>query len=154
MQSASRLLLTLCLVLALLGIAVQLRLEGPAERGEAEGNLLQLGWKLLHALEDDGRQEREVAVYSERLRVKDSIIQELIKRRLSLLEAAAQFQDVDERLPVRLIIDPFAVGSAKEENYCRKVIGWVQVELRVNPNSRAPGLVEQLEHDLQDRLSK
>src|SRR5262249_8804642 len=62
---------------------------------------------------------------------RDQTIRELLAGRLTLLEAAARFRALD-RAPPAFDWEVFRSaypGDSDEERHCRKVIGWVEVEL-------------------------
>jgi hypothetical protein len=78
----------------------------------------------------DEETERRQQILLERNVVKDRAVRNLLAGRLTLLQAAAQFRDVDEALPVTWVPQIAATGPAEGERLCRKVIamakGWME----------------------------
>jgi hypothetical protein len=84
-----------------------------------------------------------------RTRAKARMAHEVIAGRLSLLQAAAAFRDLDERWP--RAVNPWAAfpDASEDESYCLKVIGYVDTEA---PSDRASPLTRRLHVELDAML--
>jgi hypothetical protein len=88
------------------------------------------------------------------LRTKQDIVLQLLDGRLTLLEAAAQFQRVNCLLKGQGTgPNPAEPNPEDGERVCRMVIGWVQLALADRPE-RAEVLTARLEQELQEHLAK
>jgi hypothetical protein len=78
---------------------------------------------------------------------------EVIDGRLSLLEAAARFRDLDEQPPAacREALRATYPGASDDECHCRAVLQYVRVEMRLRPGVD-PDLTERLEAELRALL--
>jgi hypothetical protein len=78
----------------------------------------------------DEELERRRQIYLQRYSVKEHAVQDLLAGRLTLLQAAAQFRDLDKALPVTWAPRIAATGSAEGERLCRMIIwmakGWME----------------------------
>jgi hypothetical protein len=96
--------------------------------------------------------QRQIVVA--RLRLKDTIVNDVCLDRLSLLEAAARFRDLDQLLPVQCT-DEFRLRhqpSSDEECYCLKVVVAAEAQLRASRQPASP-LGARLRAELNDRLA-
>jgi hypothetical protein len=90
-----------------------------------------------------------------RATTKEAVVQDLIDGRLGLLEAAARFRDLNERLPAfpwgefRQVYP----GGSDDERHCRQVIAFVLANVRSRPEGDA-AVVGRLEAELQGRLDR
>ena len=86
---------------------------------------------------------------------KDRLAGEVIEGRLSLVDAAARYRDLDEQPP------PFSwsnfrsayPGDSDDERHCRAVIVFVRAELASRPGAD-PAVVGRLEAELHDLLNR
>ncbi len=67
---------------------------------------------------------------SVRFSQRNEIITDVIDGRLSLLEAASAFHNLDRQSPPLLVTYP---GDSDGEKVCRRVIAWVRVRLQSDP---------------------
>jgi hypothetical protein len=91
----------------------------------------------------------------QRLLHKKELAREVIAGRLTLLQAAARFRDLD-RQPPRFYWSAFQVGypgATDEERHCREVIRYVRMGLLDQPAKRTD-LADHLETELQDLLKQ
>jgi hypothetical protein len=89
-----------------------------------------------------------------RVKGRERVVQEAIDRRLTLVEAAARFRELDRADP-SFLWDSFRVlrpGASDEERQCQSVIEWVSGML-VNDPGRARAESRRLEEELQAVLS-
>jgi hypothetical protein len=102
---------------------------------------------------EDDRIEREVAACERRREARRRIALDLAAGRLTLLEAAEHFRDLNEAYPGFSWI-PFRrhfPGSSDDERHCRQVIKFVALE---GGPGRAATARERLEAQLQDHLRR
>jgi hypothetical protein len=80
---------------------------------------------------------------------KQRLAGEVIAGRLSLLEAAARFRDLDEQPPAacREALRGNYWGASDDECHCRAVLQYVRVEMCLRPGVD-PDLAERLEAEL------
>jgi hypothetical protein len=78
----------------------------------------------------DEEMEHRRQILLQRCAVRDRAVQKLLAGRLTLLQAAAQFRDVEMALPVTSAPRIAATGPAEGERLCRSVIamakGWME----------------------------
>jgi hypothetical protein len=99
--------------------------------------------------------EEERAVILQRSAVRRQVVAGLEGGRLGLLEAAAQFRDVDVATPDCLHFVRIAYpGNSDEERFCRQVICWARSEVKLRSPKEADRLAAQLEADLQEHLRR
>jgi hypothetical protein len=85
-----------------------------------------------------------------RLKVKEEVIQELIAGRMTFLQAAACFCQLNTQPPgFRTIYAPTS-GTTVEERNCRQVINWVKAKL--SRDGAHSDLVPRLEQELEQLL--
>jgi hypothetical protein len=97
----------------------------------------------------------EVAAIRHRLEAKDNLGLEVACGRLTLVEAAARFRDLDEQ-PPRFSWEDFRrshPGATEEERYCREVIKFVGRMLEARGVTDSP-IVSRLEQELQAHLER
>jgi WD40 repeat protein len=103
-----------------------------------------------------GRQnDEQCRAIRRRIEAKNRLAAEVIDGRLTLLEAAARFRDLD-REPPPFDRDAFRCsypGASDDELLCREVIFFVRVEQRRRPGTDA-GIVARLEAELNERLGR
>jgi hypothetical protein len=98
----------------------------------------------------DEELERRRQIYLQRYSVKEHAVQDLLAGRLTLLQAAAQFRDVEKSLPVTWAPRIAATGSAEGERLCRMVIamakGWMEENVPAAAAHMTARLAAELEH--------
>jgi hypothetical protein len=97
--------------------------------------------------------DRHDGIVLRRIMAKEAIVKDLLEGRLTLLEAAQRFQDLDEKSDERL--DQYRLrypGRSDGEKRCRQVIDWVRTRLEDRPPSQAAALLQRLEEELNDIL--
>jgi hypothetical protein len=104
-----------------------------------------------------GGQEPEACVRDilRRAAAKQRLAVEVIEGRLSLVEAATRFRDLDEQPPPfhwQAFRDAFP-GASDDERHCRQVLNYVWGELQDRPDAD-PALLGRLEAELQDLLAR
>jgi hypothetical protein len=88
-----------------------------------------------------------------RLQAKYAIVMELLARRLTLLEAAARFGDLDADVPgLRVRLSQHYPGASYEVALCRQVIAHARSVLQVHAPEQAERVVAHLEAELQAHL--
>jgi hypothetical protein len=110
--------------------------EGKAQRQADELDLQLLGWK-------------------QRGEARDEVVRDLQARRITLLEAAARFRQLDHTKP-DFNWEAFRQchpGRCDDERHCRHVIAWAKSALSTRP-SEAAELVARLEAELQEHLRR
>jgi hypothetical protein len=132
---------TLCLALTLSSLAAVLGLFP----GLAAAVGLDL-WNVPAALNALGREselerrlDEQGRAVRRRMAAKDEVAREAVKGRLTLLEAAARFRDLDADAPeaYRRGWRFLAEGSSDEERYCRQVLGYAERALHGRPGQAA-----------------
>jgi hypothetical protein len=104
-----------------------------------------------------GNQEPEDCIRDilRRAVAKQRLTVEVVEGRLSLVEAATGFRDLDEQPPPfdwRAFRDAFP-GASDDERHCRQVLCYVGGELQGRPGAD-PALLGRLEAELQDLLAR
>jgi len=84
-----------------------------------------------------------------RMTAKFRVADEVIAGRLSLLQAAAAFRDLDERRPRAVAPCSGYPNASVEEAYCLHVIGYVETQA---PSDRASDLTRRLHAELDAKL--
>jgi hypothetical protein len=111
------------------------------------GGLLVLG-----ELGEEPRKGDELARHGEHLlrhiNAKSEVVAELLGGRLTLLQAAARFRDLEETPPDRLAVPRLPGGAADGERHCRAVMRWVDNWLKVQAPEQAAGMAARLEEEL------
>jgi hypothetical protein len=79
----------------------------------------------------------------------------VIAGRLSLLEAAARFRDLDEQRPAasRQARCATHAGASDDECHCRAVLQYVGAEVELRPGAD-PGVAERLDAELRSLLEQ
>ena len=100
------------------------------------------------------RLDADLQAVLRRTTAKDALAREAAGGRLTLLEAAARFRDLDADLPedYRRGWRHLAEGASDEERYCRQVIGYATMALR--DRSDGPALLDRLKAQLDMALSR
>jgi hypothetical protein len=139
MRRVWNVLLCLALVLSVLAVALYL-FPGPAAR---------LGldfWTLpanVGSIGEEGQREGQLGAECQaawrRNEAKNKVAREAAEGRLTLLEAAARFRDLDADAPeaYRRGWRFLAEGSSDEERYCRQVLGYAERALHGRPGQAA-----------------
>jgi len=135
---------------AVLG-AVPWVIEGP---GGAEGapawNVFEDYCRWTESQARSGQLEAQCADVQQRIGIKKQIVDEVIAERLSLLEAAACFRELNDAYPDHLdLLRRTHPGKTDEEVLCRNVIAFVRSALR-DPAGAA--VIDRLEAELDGRL--
>jgi hypothetical protein len=104
---------------------------------------------LQRQLDEVGRVDEELdhhrGIVLRRIVAKQQVVGELQAGRLTLLQAAARFRDLEEALPVTRGWPPRATsGPAEGERWCREVMAWAQTQ----HGEYLPDLAARLEADL------
>jgi|GEM_PF-3368918 len=97
----------------------------------------------------DEELERRRQIYLQRYGVKEHAVQDLLAGRLELLQAAAQFRDVEKSLPVTWAPRIAATGPAEEERLCRVVISMARGWMLENVPAQAAAATARLEAELE-----
>jgi hypothetical protein len=97
----------------------------------------------------DAEMERRQQIYHQRIVIKDRAVRDLLAGRLTLVQAAAQFRDVEKEHPVTWWPRNAATDAAEGERLCRVVMekanGWVKASLP----SQAAAVAALLEAELE-----
>jgi hypothetical protein len=120
-------------------------------------------WAVPEADEDPDQEARrggwtdneECLALQRRVGAKVRLAREVIDGRLTLLEAAARFRDLNREPPLFAWVAFRAAnpGASDDELLCREVISYVHLEQRGQPGTDA-GLVARLEAELNERLER
>ena len=101
----------------------------------------------------DEEMDRRRQIHINRSAFMDRAVRDLLAGRLTLVEAAVQFRDVEEELPVTWRPQTAATGLSEGERLCRIVMvrakGWVQTNLP----SQAAAVAARLEAELEEHRS-
>jgi hypothetical protein len=100
--------------------------------------------------------DHQNAVVLQRCAAKAIIIRDLIEGRLTLVQAAGGFHDLNRAnpdVPNSIELDPFPDAS-EGESLCRQVISWVKAERGGNRSPQASSVIQDLEAQLQDLLKR
>ncbi|HKB02943.1 MAG TPA: hypothetical protein VKD90_12030 [Gemmataceae bacterium] len=93
--------------------------------------------------------DRRTQIYLHRITVKERAVRDLLAARLTLLQAAARFRDVEEEHPITGKPHCAASAPADGERWCRRVmeqaIGWVAANLPAQAADVAARLEAELE---------
>jgi hypothetical protein len=95
--------------------------------------------------------ERRRQVFLRREAAKHQAAMDLLAGRLTLLQAAAGFRDVEEALPVTWAPRRAAPGPAGAERLCRLVMDRANAWMERNRPGRAAGVAARLEAELERR---
>src|SRR5262249_42463826 len=90
-----------------------------------------------------------------RVAARAAIVDEVLAERMSLLEAAAHFRDLD-RAPPSILWDRFRAfypGDSDDERHCREVIGNVRARVE-DQGEQGPDPVLRLESELRQHLER
>ena len=150
MSPWTRHLMSLSLLLAVLGGAWSQCFDSLSASWAALSEARQVSERERQRSERLGPQGPAVA---RRLAVKSAVVRQLIDGELTLREAAAWFQYVNEwPQGCESRYRDFYPAASAEESACRQVICWVKSELNVSSPSRAEEVVRRLEAELQGQL--
>ena len=109
------------------------------------------------SLADEARKSQRLDVLgeqvAERITCKEELAEQLLAGELTLVETAARFRAVHQRVgPVPDLRAIFGTAS-EEEGWCRQVIGWMEAKVRheLSPG-QAEALVQRLEGELREHM--
>jgi hypothetical protein len=99
--------------------------------------------------------EREQEIVFDRMRIKERVIADLLADRLTLLEAARWFKDLNESPAdcqdnYRLFFPAPTAG----ESACRQVLAWAESALQESPRSHSDAVLNKLKQELQTHLKR
>ncbi|HZT82744.1 MAG TPA: hypothetical protein VFA26_21115 [Gemmataceae bacterium] len=100
--------------------------------------------------------DRQLRAVVQRLEKKQQVIAALLGGRLSLLEAAARFRELNET-PSELPNHSYRIlfeGKSDEERLCRQVIAWAYNEAEVSSPEGARAVRRRLEAELAEHLAR
>jgi hypothetical protein len=143
MPTPARALALSALALALLGgAAVLARLGLGLDLGR--GDLA----RLCRERERAAELRRRDRLMLERVAAKEAVVGQVLGRRLTLLQAAAEFRRIHERFPCA---DEGLPDESSEEGLCRQVLAWVRTATLTDPG-RDPAVLADLEAEYADRF--
>jgi hypothetical protein len=99
----------------------------------------------------DEETERRRQILFQRHRVKDRAVQQLLAGQMTLLQAAAQFRDVEKAHPVTWEPRIAATGPAEGERLCRVIISMARGWMLENVPAQADAETARLEAELEQR---
>jgi hypothetical protein len=142
-------------LLALLGLSYAVlavvRPEWASKLGLDLWNLPQLERDIASQEEVAARLAGQQVAINERSAGKGRVARELIDERLTLMQAAAYFRQLDDNMPGTA--PDHLPGKTEGERYCREVILWAKAETRDWSPDRAAEVVCRLETELEDHLT-
>jgi hypothetical protein len=97
----------------------------------------------------DEEMERRRQIYLQRYAVRDRAVRILLAGRLTLLQAAAQFRDVEKALPVTWAPRIAATGPAEGERLCQRVIAMAKDWMEEHVPAAAADMTARLEAQLE-----
>jgi len=97
----------------------------------------------------DEELEHRRQIYLQRYSVKEHAVQDLLAGRLTLLQAAAQFRDVEKSLPVTWAPRVAATGPADGERLCRMVVATAKSWMEENVPAAAAHMTARLAAELE-----
>lgn len=117
------------------------------------------GWStLLQQLEEEQRrddllqQQRQAALWN--YQAKNQVMQELLHERISLLEAAAWFHQINSQsASIPMLVYPVAFGTP-EEQACQQVLNWARTLLLVEASTQGKEQYRHLESEMKQQLSQ
>jgi hypothetical protein len=103
----------------------------------------------------DERLDEQIQATQERSAAKNGVTEDVAAGRLTLLEGAARFRDLDASAPegYRRAWRQLAKGASDDERYCRQVLGYLAAVLRNRPGGGA-AVRGRLEAELRRRLER
>jgi hypothetical protein len=111
--------------------------------------------ELPQIIEDGQQLDDQLKLSMQRHEAKESIIAEVIAGRLTLLEAAAQFRDLDARWPsAKHWLEQRFPSMSFELALCRRIIEQVRDELRLRAPDQVKCVVSRLEEELAEHLRR
>jgi hypothetical protein len=96
----------------------------------------------------DEESEHRLQIYLMRIAVRDRVVRNLLAGRLTLLQAATQFRDMEKDLPVTWGPPIEATGPGEGERLCRSVMRWVHNWIAENLPAEAASVAARLEAEL------
>jgi hypothetical protein len=97
----------------------------------------------------DEEMDRRRQIYLQRFAVKIRAVQQLLAGRLTLLQAAAQFRDLEKEHPVPWWPRNTGTGLAEGESLCRTVIAMAKGWMEENVPAAAADMTARLEAELE-----
>jgi hypothetical protein len=88
-------------------------------------------------------------ILMQRAAVKNRAVGSLLAGQLTLLQAAAQFRDVEQALPITWAPPIEATGPAESERLCRCVMAWAHRRVPKYPPAEAASVAARLEAELE-----
>jgi hypothetical protein len=86
---------------------------------------------------------------------KEKVVKAVLEGRMSLLQAARLFQDLDENpADCRNDYRSFFPGRSDGEKLCRQVLEWTQSQMVDAPPSQAAAVLERLQAELQENMDR
>jgi hypothetical protein len=119
-----------------------------AELPQHWSNLVALHRQRGRELQQLERLERSVQAQRLRNAFKDAVVHALFDGRMTLLEAATNFQRLDEECPFGLAALSAYEGRTEVERRCRQIITWARNSPSAMPSERSNAFVLRLEEEL------
>lgn len=90
---------------------------------------------------------------AERLALKDELAEQLLAGERTLLETAARFRALHQRIGPMPEVRAFFGTASEEEGWCRQVMCWMEAKVRYELSPRqAEALVQRLEGELREHM--
>lgn len=109
---------------------------------------LSLAYHEQHCQELDWQQK----VLLERLTAKDEVTRELMEGRISFLQAADRFCDLNTNPSIFRAVNNPSLGATEEEQACRQVMFWVQRSLLRESTRQSKELLASLEQEMKEQF--
>jgi hypothetical protein len=155
MTSLSRLAACGLLAAGLTAVAVSLRPDWAGDLGIDVWNMPELQEQIARNLREQEALDREGEVVHRRMAAKRVVVADLAAERLTLLEAAARFRDLNALSPDSLhYVRTCYPGTTDEERLCRQVIAWTETELHERRADDAERVVARLRAELGELLGR
>jgi hypothetical protein len=108
----------------------------------------------VHASIEESRElDVQIEESIQRCKAKEDVVRDVIAGRLTLLEAAARFRDVNASWPkARAVLQQAYAGLPYELALCRQVIAYAEVELRWS--DQKDRVLRRLEAELEEHLRR
>jgi hypothetical protein len=153
----NKILFRLCAILCLVGFGVLGLQRSACNRPSTEESgfhlLLTAVGEYLDAFALDTESQERAAMIHRCLQAKCAVVTELLADRLTLLEAAARFRELDAGMPeARDRLLQAYPGVPYEVALCQQVIAHARSELKVRAPEQVKSVVARLEAELQAHL--
>ena len=126
--------------------------EGPTERLDQDAQpstAAQVHTPIEQSRELDAQIEESI----QRCKAKEDLVREVIAGRLTLLEAAARFRDVNASCPkARTFLQRAFASLPYEHALCRQIIAYAEAELRDQGSDQKDRVLHRLEAELAEHL--